>query len=296
MSPSRKSPPMPSRRPNEERRIYTVAPVAANEADNYRKPKTETPREPPPPQPIAPEPPVFRPLKVYAFDPAVGWVPGNVMTIPVRYEKLQPGPVGERVAVIDYDETRDCFYDPVDLDDPLIAIRGGLDPSESDPHFHQQMTYAVACETLRRTESALGRTVRRRFPYGAAPLRLYIYPHWQRVGNAYYSDGDLMFGYFRAAENATGRTIPGQTVFTCLSHDVIVHTAMHAIISATRPDLIPGPINPGSMNKDMYCDLNAFHEALCDTAAMLLHFSYREAVLDTIQRTAGSIYRSLLAA
>jgi hypothetical protein len=37
---------------------------------------------------------------------------------------------------------------------------GGLDPSESDPRFHQQMVYAVASETLQRFEYALGRRIR----------------------------------------------------------------------------------------------------------------------------------------
>jgi hypothetical protein len=42
------------------------------------------------------------------------------------YEKLAPGPVGSRIAVVDYDESNKCFYDPVDLDHPLIAVNGGF--------------------------------------------------------------------------------------------------------------------------------------------------------------------------
>ena len=81
--------------------------------------------------------PVTRPLKAYAFDPSLGRFIGNEMTIEVKYEKLLPGPIGQKVAVIDYDGPNQVFYKPVDLDDPALLIRGGLSPSESDPRFHQ---------------------------------------------------------------------------------------------------------------------------------------------------------------
>src|SRR4029453_14681009 len=72
---------------------------------------------------------------------------------------LQPGPIGERFAVIDYDGARKKYYAPVDLNHRAILIRDGLEPSESDPRFHQQMVYAVASETLERFEIALGRRI-----------------------------------------------------------------------------------------------------------------------------------------
>lgn len=71
------------------------------------------------------EMPVYRPLKVYAFDPTQGHNLGNDMTINVPYEKLAPGPVGEYLAVIDYDATNKCYYQPIDLDDPRVLLRGG---------------------------------------------------------------------------------------------------------------------------------------------------------------------------
>jgi len=264
--------------------IETVAPTAP--AGDAIPPNPSWPATPPAPLGIKPRAPVFRPLKVYAFGPSLGRARGNIRTINVRYEKLAPGPVGERIAVVDYDGSRDCFYDPVDLDDPLIAINGGLDPSESDPHFHQQMVYAVASETLRRIEAAVGRTLHRRSPGHAVPLRLVLYPHAGALTNAKHSiDGKIIFGYFRAEEKATGRTVPGQTIFTCLSHDVVVHEASHVLVSALRPDL----------TEDRYLDNldnAAFLEAMCDLTPLLFHFNNREVVLDTIQRTAGVIYRS----
>ena len=103
--------------------------------------------------------PDVRPLQVYAFDPSMGRFVGNYMTASVLYEPLKPGPVGQRFAVVDYDGANKTFYKPVDLDDPRVLIKGGFDPTESDPRFHQQMVYAVASETLQRFEHALGRRI-----------------------------------------------------------------------------------------------------------------------------------------
>ena len=104
--------------------------------------------------------PPSRPLKVYAFDPTRGRTLGNFMTVQVPYEKLKPGPVGRLLQVIDYDATTDTYYRPVNLDDQNIILRNGIEPNESDPQFHQQMVYAVASETAKYFEYALGRPIR----------------------------------------------------------------------------------------------------------------------------------------
>ena len=103
---TRKKRPAPSHRPHSKKPVYNVAPVAMDETEGMANLDAYTPIDPPPPLPIGIEPPVFRPLQVYAFDPSLGRMPGNVMTIPVRYEKLRPGPVGGRVTVVDYDASR----------------------------------------------------------------------------------------------------------------------------------------------------------------------------------------------
>src|SRR3982750_3070801 len=59
--------------------------------------------------------PDTRPLKCYAFDPSHGKFYGNEMTLNVKYEKLLSGPIGERIAVIDYDGENKKFYKPVNL-------------------------------------------------------------------------------------------------------------------------------------------------------------------------------------
>ena len=148
---------------------------------------------------------LHRPLKVYAFDPTQGKTLGNYMTVDVNFEELEPGPVGNHLMVIDYDASNHCYYAPVNLDDRAILLRGGLDPSETNPQFHQQMVYAVASETIRRFEFALGRAVKWRFQTGARndPRRnlLRIFPHAMQEANAFYSRElrALVFGYFTAS-------------------------------------------------------------------------------------------------
>jgi hypothetical protein len=112
--------------------------------------------------------PVLRSLQVYAIDPSEGKYSGNLVTVHVPWEPLLPGPTGRKVAVIDYDAANKCYYPPVQLDDPMLLASEGLDPSESDPRFHQQMVYAIACRTIHMFEVALGREIhwRRADRYG----------------------------------------------------------------------------------------------------------------------------------
>ena len=236
-------------------------------------------------------PPTQRPLKVYAFDPSAGHLTGNMMSISLNYEKLAPGPVGKKLAVVDYDGSNKIYYEPVDLDHPKILIQGGIDPTESDPRFHQQMVYAVAAETLQRFESALGRRIHWRLSEaeerGEKATRdgirtLFLFPHAMYQANAFYSPKvrGILFGYFRASMTSPGANLPGQTVFTCLSHDIIAHETTHAIVDGIRK-YFTEPTN---------IDVPAFHEAFADLAALFRHFAHKEVLLDTLQKTGGQLY------
>lgn len=241
--------------------------------------------------------PETRPIKCYAFDPSHGKFFGNEMTLGVKYEKLLPGPMGDRIAVIDYDGANKKFYKPVDLNDPSLLISSGLSPTESDPRFHQQMVYAVAMETIQNFEAALGRRIRWRLEerkpdeYGKIArgarkgdiYRLNLYPHAMVSANAAYSPSakGILFGYFRASAVDPGRNLPGQTVFTCLSHDIIVHEMTHAILDGIRT----------YFSERTSSDVAAFHEAFADIVALFRHFSHKEALVDTIQRTGGKLYQ-----
>lgn len=245
------------------------------------------------------EQPSVRRLRVYALDPSAGNYIGNVMTLRVKWDsELKPGPIGRKIAVVDYDAANKRYYPPVDLDDPRILAREGLDPSESDPRFHQQMVYAVAAETVQRFEEALGRNIHWRRAdrprsdgdnSGAATWRktdniytLMLFPHAMIQANAFYSPQakGILFGYFKAEKTNQGRNLPGQRVFTCLSHDIIVHEVTHAIIDGIRTYFTEAT-NP---------DVLAFHEAFADLTALFSHFSHEDALLDTIQKTGGRLY------
>jgi hypothetical protein len=242
-----------------------------------------------------------RPLRVYAFDPSRGRHFGNEMQLNVRYRPLKAGPVDATsalngVAVIDYDDSRQRYYRPVDLDEAGILISNGLPPSETDPRFHQQMAYAVASDTIEQFELALGRRIHWRraerslnAPKGWLPddiLRLNLYPHAMHQANAFYSPEahGILFGYFRASDDAVGLSIPGQTIFACLSHDVIVHEMTHAILDGIR----------GCFMEQTNPDVAAFHEAFADLAALFRHFSHREVLLEAIERTGGRLYTPAL--
>ncbi len=221
------------------------------------------------------------------------------MVAQVQFEDLHPGPVGERFAVVDYDASQKTFYQPVNLDDPQIVMRQGLDPSESDPRFHQQMVYAVASETLQRFEIAIGRRVhwarfdgpksKKMDKTGPLPShRLCLFPHAMADANAFYSRDaqGILFGYFRASETMPGDNLPGQTIYSCLSHDIIAHETTHAILDGMR-SYFSEPTN---------IDVTAFHEAFADLSALFGHFSHREILLDTLMKTGGRLYDTWLQA
>ncbi|HKA07086.1 MAG TPA: hypothetical protein VKD71_07495 [Gemmataceae bacterium] len=250
-------------------------------------------------------PPQFRRLRVFSFDPLLGTeldaLGTEQLTLRLPWDfadgdHLRPGPVGEYVEVVDADPANDCFYPPVDLNHPHLLAQDGLPASEGDPRFHQQMAYAVAMNTIREFETALGRTALwaprlRRDEHGevvrpAAPAdeyvqRLRIYPHALRQANAFYQPDKkaLLFGYFPAQGADVGRNLPGGTVFTCMSFDVIAHETTHALLDGLHRYLLE-PSNP---------DVYAFHEAFADIVALFQHFSHPEVLWYQIARTHGDL-------
>lgn len=225
------------------------------------------------------ETPARRPLKIFAFDPMLGRAARNRVTVDLGNEPLQPGPIGSRVEVIDYDATNRLRYPAVDLDDPRVLMQGGLDPTESHPFFHQQMVYAVVMRVVENFERALGR----RWSFDAG-RRLRVYPHAMQGRNAYYHDGlhALLFGYFRADDRDVGANLPGQTVFTCLSQDIVAHETAHAMVDRLRPRLLE-PTNE---------DVLAFHEGFADIVAIFQHFTFSDVLVQALQQARGDLRAS----
>jgi len=242
-------------------------------------------------------PPSFRSLRVFAFDPSVQTdldaAVINQLTLRVRWEALERGPIGEYLEVVDVDPASGCGYAPVDLNDPHLLAQDGLAPSEGVPQFHQQMVYAVASTTIRNFELALGRSAlwgTRPLPGGRyAPVRrLRIYPHALREANAYYSPEKkaLLFGYFPASSSDPGRNLPGGIVFSCLSHDIVAHEVTHALLDGLHRRFIE-PSNP---------DVLALHEGFADLVALFQHFTHPQVLRHQIARTRGDLAQTNLLA
>ena len=237
-----------------------------------------------------------RRLRVYAFDPILGThletLGLNETTLEIRWEKdLAPGPVGDYIEVVDLDPASGCCYAPVDLNHYGVLAQDGLSPSESNPHFHQQMVYAVAMKTIEHFERALGRVAlfaSRKFKVGNKweehfTRRLRIYPHAIREANSFYSPDkkSLLFGYFPASQTDPGDNLPGGTVFCALSHDIVAHETTHSLLDGLHPRF------GEATNQDML----AFHEAFADIVALFQHFTVPEALRDQIAKTQGDLAR-----
>jgi hypothetical protein len=239
--------------------------------------------------------PEFRQLRIYALDPMVSRAGEHQATVQIRYEPLEwrkgaenekAEPIsfkGDRVEVVDVDASgkEPVWLKPVDLDDAYIAMQHGLDPSESDPQFHQQMVYAVAMRTLEQFDRALGRYV-----YFRGRRRLRLVPHAFRGSNAFYHPDlrAVLFGYFRANRDAPGENLPGQVIFTCLSHDIVAHEVTHAIVDRLRPELDQAT-NP---------HVRAFHEGFADIVAVFQRLSFRDLVQRALQDERGNVRQSPL--
>lgn len=239
--------------------------------------------------------PPFRCLRGYAFDPSMSLeletVGINEITYKVQWEeKLLPGPEGEYVKVVDRDPASNAFYKPVNLDEKEILANDGLTPSESNPQFHQQMVYAVAMNTIKNFEKAIGRKIQwssKKIQPGTNKDylhqyvdKLVIYPHAVREANAYYSAERkaLLFGYFNSTPASDDLHMPGSVVYSCLSHDIIAHETTHAILDGMFSRYME-PTHP---------DVAAFHEGFADIVALFQHFTFTDVLKHQLAKTRGS--------
>lgn len=253
--------------------------------------------------------PAFRKLRGYAIDPvlsiSLSTIDVNELVYEVPWEELKPRgegslgsyPLGEYLEIVDYDPATGKFYDPVNLDNPYLLAQEGLAPSVSNPQFHQQMVYAVIMTTLKNFERALGRKIqwgenirvptssqegdrRKEVRFEFVP-RLRVYPHALRQANAFYDPNKkaLLFGYFSVSPTNSQLQLSGETVYTCLSHDIVAHETTHAILDGLHRRYIDAT----------HPDTRAFHEAFADIVALLQHFSFPEVLKHQIAQTRGDL-------
>jgi hypothetical protein len=182
----------------------------------------------------------------------------------------------DRLEVVDYDAATERYFRVVDLNDEQIAMTHGLEPLEHDPQFHQQMVYAVASKVLENFDRALGR--RFRFLGGD---RLRLFPHAFQARNAYFDQqlNAVLFGYFPADEDDPGPNLPGQTIFTCLSHDIVAHEVAHGALNRLHGHFSE-PTNP---------HVPALHEAFADLVAMFQRLTFPEVVAPAVRESRGNL-------
>jgi hypothetical protein len=229
---------------------------------------------------------------ILAQDPGMRGQHGERLftSIQIPAERIWRGPTGYRVRVVDFDSETGALYRPHDYSEDAhgcvvdpFATR--LPPPDSpdraraeeqllaDPAWHAQNAYALVMRTLARFEYALGRRVR----WGFDSHQLHVAPHAFVDANAFYSREDraLMFGYFAKESTAARRGARSKArdaadagdgfVFTCLSHDIVVHETTHALLDGLRE---------GFMNHSGP-DQAAFHEGFSDVVALLSIFSLK---------------------
>jgi hypothetical protein len=177
------------------------------------------------------------------------------------------GPTSSRVAVIDYNGDLDTVFRAARLhsDKTRFKIRG--DKLETDFHFHQVNVWATIHKTLDLLEASdvLGRRIPWAFPGG----RLKVLPHAGYWENAYYDRGTgaLHFFYFEGKS--------GETVFTCLSHDIITHELGHAVLDGLKP----------YYNEVTSAATAGFHEYFGDAIALTSALSHRDLIVEIAGRT-----------
>ena len=210
--------------------------------------------------------PLTRTMWILAQDASVRTPAGRILTarVTVPYEDLADGPIGHRVQVVDYDASTQTRYRPAKVEPGDFPSKPSTNAAIlDDPAFHAYNVYALVMRTLARFEHALGRRVSWGFP----AHQLKVVPHAFEEANAFYSREAeaLLFGYYDG---------PDGRVFTCLSHDIVVHETTHALLDGLRSRFM-APSSP---------DQAAFHEAFADVVALLSVFSLDDVLAFLIDR------------
>jgi len=226
----------------------------------------------------ADEPRTHVTLRLVAQDPTVSGDDGRILTarVKVPWSRMEDGPRGARLHVVDYDTATGRYIKHAPLGKEDLYADAADDVLRTDPTFHAQHVYATAARTLALFETALGR----RLPWGFRSHQLFLVPHAFAEANAYYSfeDRALLFGYVPPPDPG------GDTIYTCLSHDVVVHETTHAVLDGLRSRFLE-PSLP---------DQAAFHEGFADIVALLSVFSMRTVIEQALGKPdrSGRIPRS----
>lgn len=182
------------------------------------------------------------------------------------------GPTSARFAIVDYNADTGALEPPAVWDEPSQAFLGvkgqtiGKDAVDT-LQFHQVSVWALLQCALAFYEdpSALGR----RIPWAFEGNRLIVVPHAGFGENAFYDrdSKSLQFYYFDA---------DGETIYTCLSSDIVHHEFGHAVLDGVRP----------LFNESADPQTGAFHEFMGDLSAILLTLK-NQRLRQQLAKTAG---------
>ncbi|HEV7507054.1 MAG TPA: serine protease [Thermoanaerobaculia bacterium] len=190
------------------------------------------------------------PHKAFDEEVLVAWEPG-----------FSDGPTSSRFAIVDYNADTGRLETPAVWDEESQAFVGlagaPLDTSAASTfQFHQVSVWALLQCSLAFFEdaSALGRTI----PWAFEGNRLIVVPHAGYGENAYYdrASKSLQLYYFGSEQD---------TVYTCLSTDIVHHEFGHAVLDGIRP----------LFNESSHPQTAAFHEFMGDLTAILLTLKNR---------------------
>lgn len=185
---------------------------------------------------------------------------------------LGPGPTSARVAIVDYSADNDVVYEPAAPKKDGTGFVVGRTARLRNFKHHQVNVWALITRTLNFLEGE--RVFGRRIPWAFEGGRLLVLPHAGYWENAFYdrATGALHFYYFEDFST-------GETVYTCLSHDIVTHELGHAVLDGLKPyyNEVTSPATAG------------FHEFFGDAIAMHSSLTLREVVVEAVGRN----YRGL---
>ena len=199
------------------------------------------------------------PCDVYMQDPWVAATDpkfGFAKDFFVRWEPgIADGPTSARFAIVDYNGDTGSVAPMAKWDsatDRFLDANGqALDKSNSDSlQFHQVHVWAILQRALDFFQGGPG--LGRDIPYGFEGNRLIVVPHAGYGQNAFYdrTSKSLQFYYFEHEQ---------QTVYTCLSTDIVNHEFGHAMLDGIRPYLM----------ESVLPQTGGFHEFVADFTAIL---------------------------
>ena len=199
------------------------------------------------------------PCDVYMQDPWVAATDpkfGFAKDFFVRWEPgIADGPTSARFAIVDYNGDTGSVAPMAKWDsatDRFLDANGqALDKSNIDSlQFHQVHVWAILQRALDFFQGGPG--LGRDIPYGFEGNRLIVVPHAGYGQNAFYdrTSKSLQFYYFEHEQ---------QTVYTCLSTDIVNHEFGHAMLDGIRPYLM----------ESVLPQTGGFHEFVADFTAIL---------------------------